>query len=62
MSDSQKFAKYPLINSKIKGQLQEGLDAQAFIKHCRDDLVYCSLNLGCNVTGVISDKKSRFMI
>lgn len=62
MSDSAKFAKYPQINAKIKGQLQVGLSVTAFIKHCRQDLVYCSLNLGCNVTGVISDKKSRYMV
>lgn len=60
MSDSSKFQEYPKINKGVK--LSVGLEIQAFVKNYRRDVIFCSLNLGGGVSGVIKDAESRKLL
>lgn len=58
MADSQKFQNYPKINRDIIQPVAIGKEIEAFVKNYRRDLIFCSLNLGGGVSGVIKDLES----
>ena len=58
MSDSQKCQNYVYINRNVGTNVFIGQEILAFVKNYRFDIIYCSLNLGMGITGIIKDQKS----